>query len=140
MAVDGRHYCEYRHRRPCRTVDTLHIQGDVKISSVEFKSSAVYPSIPAALMASISPSLSTIQPVNTKRRILLNNHVNLIFRGAWRWACLALRSPFRLFHPLMNAGQSAVKFKCTDASKPFQIGNYQLTESNHQAVRRIFSN
>lgn len=47
IAIDGQHYCEYIHRQPYNLVDTLQIQGDVRISLIDFQFSQIYPPQPS---------------------------------------------------------------------------------------------
>lgn len=62
IAIDGQHYCEYIHRQPYNLVDTLQIQGDVRISLIDFQFSQIYPPQPSV------NRLNVVNPVILKKR------------------------------------------------------------------------
>lgn len=61
VAINGQHYCEYTHRVPFSEVETLQIQGDLRLKLVEFKRSDHYPMQPASnLLNVINPVIQTL--------------------------------------------------------------------------------
>ena len=57
VAINGKHYCEYTHRVHFSEVETLQIQGDLRLKCVEFKHVDFYPTQP------VSNCLDVINPV-----------------------------------------------------------------------------
>jgi len=65
VAINGQHYCEYTHRVPFSEVDTLQVQGDLRLKLVEFKHTDHYPIQPAPnLLNIINPSLPFFSILN----------------------------------------------------------------------------
>jgi len=56
VAINGKHYCEYTHRVHFSEVETLQIQGDLRVKCVEFKHVDFYPTQP------VSNCLDVINP------------------------------------------------------------------------------
>lgn len=44
--MDGHHFSEYHHRVPFTSVDTLQIQGSVRLTRVDVTINKIYPSFP----------------------------------------------------------------------------------------------
>lgn len=63
VAVNGRHYIEFRHRLPIRTIDKLNIEGNIKIKRIEFNFQNYRPTIPSFVPPpQICPSVITNYP------------------------------------------------------------------------------
>lgn len=60
VAINGHHYCEYSHQVQFSEVNTLQIQGDLRLKLVEFQYSDHYPTQPASnLLNVINPVIWT---------------------------------------------------------------------------------
>lgn len=64
VAIDGHHYCEFRHRTQYSEADTLQIIGDVRITLVEFKHSHIYPQAPPVNRLNVSQPVIKIKKTN----------------------------------------------------------------------------
>lgn len=80
VAVDGHHYCEFRHRIQYSEADTLQIIGDVRVTLVEFKHSHIYPQAPPVNRLNVSqppvPFASLINgPLSLGGEVLVHGRV-----------------------------------------------------------------
>lgn len=62
VAVEGHHFCEFRHRIPITKVDTVHVHGSVRLSRIDVQVANVYPSFPPPL-STPSDSFDVTDPV-----------------------------------------------------------------------------
>lgn len=111
IAVDGRHYCEYFHRVPYTLADTLQIQGDVRVSMIDFQSSHMYPPQPNI------NRLNVVNPVSIK--------LSIHYVAMWYWQpflLLSLCSLYRSSLPSMETFLSVARSKFMEEWNPNLTG------------------
>ena len=90
IAIDGRHYCEYVHRIPYTQVDTLQIQGDIRVSMIDFQIQQMYPPVPSINRLNVVNPVGSATIKSSFNSIITNQLVHSLCRlcrqltGTWR--------------------------------------------------------